>query len=231
MNKCGAMSCWILVLAALPAAAADSPLQPVADPKPMLLELQRKMASLGSVILEFNQERHLKLFTEPLKSQGVMLIEKPDRIRWETTGPFQSILLGDHKSVAQFERTGGQWQKLKLGFPQMLKRVMEQMVSMHQGRLDALTSDYTLSVATGHVAVVTLVPKDEAIRSMLSSLEIRLAPDFSATREVVMNEPSGDFTRILFLRERREVKFPPRTFDQTEPLELADIRAAVGHAP
>ena len=53
----------------------------------------------------------------------------------------------------------------------------------------------------------------------------------SAAREVVMNEPSGDFTRIRFLREQREVKFPPRTFDQTKPLELADIRAAVGHAP
>lgn len=219
---------WLMIAMA---AVAEPPLQPVADPRPVLQDLQRKMSSLGSVYLEFTQERHLKLFAEPLRSEGVMLIERPDQIRWETTAPFQSILLGNHKSVAQFERTDGDWKKLRLGFPQMLRRVMEQMVQMHQGKLDALTSDYTISVTTGSVAVVTLVPKDETVRSMLSSLEVRLLPDFSATREVIMNEPTGEFAQIIFRREQRDVKFPPGTFDQAKPLEIAAVKAAVTHAP
>ena len=102
---------------------------------------------------------------------------------------------------------------------------------MHQGKLDALTSDFTISVATGSVAVVTMVPKDENVRSMLASLEIRMQPDFSATREVVMNEPGGDLTRIIFRREKRDVKFPPGAFDQTKPLDVAAIKAAVGDGP
>ncbi len=205
--------------------------QAVADPAAILQDLQRKMASLGSVCLDFTQERNLKLFTEPLRSDGVMLIERPDLIRWETTSPYQSILLGNHQSVAQFERTDGEWKKLKLGFPQILRRVMEQMVQMHQGKLDALTADYAISVTTGTVAVLTLVPKDKTIRSMLSSLEVKMEPDFSATREVVMNEPNGDLTRILFRRERRDVKFPAGTFDQSKPLDIAAIKAALDHAP
>ena len=221
-----------LMVAFLALAAAGEPtLQPVADPRPILQDLQRKMSSLGSVCLEFTQERNLKLFAEPLRSEGVMLMERPDLIRWETTAPFQSILLGNHKSVAQFERTEGDWKKLKLAFPQMLRRVMEQMVQMHQGKLDALTGDYTISVATGSVAVVTLVPKDEMIRSVLSSLEIKMQPDFSATREVVMHEPSGEFTRIIFRRERRDVKFPLGTFDQAKPLDIAAVKAALSNAP
>ena len=215
-------------MAAAFCAAGEGPaLQPVADPRPILQDLQRKMSSLTSVYLEFTQERRLKLFAEPLTSQGVMLIDRPDHIRWETTTPYQSILLGNHKSVAQFERTDGEWKKLKLGFPQMLKRVMEQMTLMHQGKLDALTSDFTISVATGSVAVVTLVPKDENVRALLSSLEVKMQPDFSASREVVMNEPGGDLTRIIFRRERRGVKFPSGTFDQVKPLDLAAIRAAI----
>ena len=211
--------------------AADSTLQPVPNPAPILSELQSKMSSLRSVYLEFTQERHLKLFTEPLKSEGVMLMERPNQIRWETTAPYQSILLGNDKAVAQFERTDGQWKKLKLGFPEMLKRVMEQMSLMHQGRVDALTRDFTVSVATGTVAVVTLVPKDKAVREMLASLEIRMQPDLSATREVVMNEPSGEFTKIIFQRERRNVNFPPNTFDQTKPANIAAVKAAAANAP
>ena len=167
-------------------AANDAPLQPVADPKPILRDLQQKMSSLKSVFFDFTQERHLKLFNEPLKSEGVMLIGQPDQIRWETTEPYQSILLANHKSVTQFERAEGEWKKLKLGFPQLLKRVMDQMVLMNQGKLEALTSDFTISVATNSaVAVMTLVPKDETVRSMLSSLQIKMATDFSASREVV----------------------------------------------
>ena len=224
------MMFWTMVLA-VSVMAAEPALQPVPNPQPILEDLQRKMSSLRSVYLEFTQERHLKLFTEPLKSEGVMLMERPNQIRWETTAPYGSILLGNDKSVAQFERTDGEWKKLKLGFPEMLKRVMEQMSLMHQGKIDALTRDFTVSVATGAVAVVTLVPKDKAVREMLASLEIRMQPDLSATREVVMNEPSGVFTKIIFRRERRDVKFPPNTFDQTKPTDVAAVKAAIGNAP
>lgn len=221
-----------LLLTTLLTGATDAPkLTPVADPKPILADLQQKMASLTSVYLEFTQERQLQLFAEPIKSEGVMLIDRPGQIRWETTMPFQSILLGNQKSVAQFEFADGKWSKLKLGFPQMLKRVMDQMTLMHQGKLDALTSDYTITVATGAVTVISMVPKDDNIRSMLAVLEIHLHPDLSATREVVMREPGNDFTRIIFNREKRGVKFPEKTFDQSKPAELAAIKTAVSNAP
>jgi outer membrane lipoprotein-sorting protein len=230
------MKNWLIILGLLLAVRVradegDAALQPVANPRLILDDLQRKMKSLTSVYFEFTQERQLKLFSEPLKSEGVMLIDQPDQIRWETTAPYQSILLGNHKSVAQFERTDGTWKKLKLGFPQMLRRVMDQMTLMHQGKLDTLTNDFTVSVSTGRVVVVTMIPKDIDVRSMLASLEIQMQPDFSATREVVMHEPGGDLTRIIFNREKRNVKFPPGTFDQAKPLDIAAVQKAVGDAP
>jgi outer membrane lipoprotein-sorting protein len=219
---------FIVIVAA---GGADLSLKPVTDPKPVLEDLHHKMSALDSVYFEFTQERQLKLFAEPLKSEGVMLIQRPDQIRWETTSPFQSILMGNHESVAQFEKEDGQWKKLKLGFPQMLRRVMEQMSLMHQGKMDALTADFNVSVSTGAVAVVTLKPKDESVRSVLSSLEIHMLPDFSTTREVVMNEPNGDLTRILFREEHRDVKFPPGAFDQNKPVDIEVVKKAVGRGP
>ncbi|HVU07694.1 MAG TPA: outer membrane lipoprotein carrier protein LolA [Verrucomicrobiae bacterium] len=211
--------------------AADDSLKPATNPQALLQDLQQKMASVSSVYLELTQERHLKLFSEPLKSEGVMLIESPDRIRWETTAPYQAILLGDKKSVAQFEFSDGKWEKLKMGFPQLLQRVMQQMSLMNQGKLEALTNDYAISVATGDSTVMTLTPKGKSVREMLASLEVKMASDFSATREVTMNEPNGDFTRIRFHDEKRNVKFPAGTFDQTKPLAIAAVQAVVKNAP
>ena len=216
---------FFALLLALAASAATN------EPSPVLADLQHKMASVKSVYLEFTQERVLKLFSEPLKTEGVMLIERPDKIRWETTAPYQSILLGDQKSVAQFEFNDGKWEKLKLGFPQLLQRVMQQMALMNQGKLDALMTDYSISVSTGAMTVLTMIPKDENVRSMMSSLEVHLPPDLSATREVVMNEPNGDLTRITFKNEKRDVNFPADTFDQAKPLAIAAVQTAVKNAP
>jgi outer membrane lipoprotein-sorting protein len=221
-----------LLLLPLAALAGGAPsLQPVANPQPLLEDLQRKMASVRTVYLEFTQEEHyVTLFDQPQLSQGVMLLGHPDLIRWEYTRPFQSILLGNHKSVAQFEFNNGQWKKLDLGFPQMLRRVMEQMSLMHQGKLDALTGDYSISVATNDSeAVLTLVPKDKSVRQTMPALEIHLAPDLSATREVVMRESGGDFRRIIFSREVRDATFPEGSFDQAKPLDLDAIKKAVDH--
>ena len=213
------------------AATNEPPPVPVADPRPALQDLQRKMAAVKSVYLEFTQERVLKLFSEPLKTEGVMLIASPDRIRWETTAPYQSILLGDQKTVAQFEFNDGKWEKLKLGFPQILQRVMQQMSAMNQGRLDTLTNDFSASLATNRETVVTMIPKDENVRTMMSSFEIHMEPDFSATRAVVLNEPNGDLTRITFHNEKRNVAFPAGTFDQGKPLAIAAVQTAVTNAP
>ena len=231
MKKLSAITAAWIALGAT-ATAQDPLLQQLNDSRPVLQQLQRKMSEVRSLYLEFTQERRLKLFSEPLKSEGVMLLDRPALIRWETTAPYQSILLGNQKSVAQFESNDGKWTKLKLGFPQLLRRVMEQIALIHQGKLDALTNDFTISVATGKdVTVLKLAPKEETMRSMMSSLEVQLQPDFSATREVLMYEPGGDFTRIIFTRERHNVTFPAGTFDQTKPLDIAAVRAAVDHVP
>ena len=110
-----------------------------------------------------------------------------------------------------------------------ISQVMDQMVAMHQGRLDALKANYDISAATNGTTIITLVPKDKTVREVLASIELRLPPDLSSTREVVMNEPgSGDLTRIVFGKELRNVNFPPGTFDVDKPLELNKVLAAIG---
>ncbi|HEY4414339.1 MAG TPA: outer membrane lipoprotein carrier protein LolA [Verrucomicrobiae bacterium] len=225
MKKLKSLLALVIVFAALIFTATGAVVPPV------LQDLQKKMAAVKTVYLEFTQERVLKLFSDPLKSEGVMLIERPDKIRWETTAPYQTILIGDRNSVAQFEANDGKWEKLKLGFPQLLQHVLQQMAAMNQGNVNVMLNDYDVSVTTNTDIILTCIPKDASVRGMMSSLEIKLQPDLSATREVVLNEPNGDLTRITFTRTKYDATFPAGTFDQTKPLAIADVKAVVKHAP
>jgi len=104
---------------------------------------------------------------------------------------------------------------------------MQQMSMMNQGKLDALTADYTITASTGETTTLTMVPKDANVRGILASLEVHLLPDLSTTHEVVMNEPNGDLTRITFRNQKQDVTFPPGTFDQSKPLDIAAVQAAI----
>jgi outer membrane lipoprotein-sorting protein len=220
-----------LIALVFAASAATNEVAAPADVQAIMKSFSERAASSKSVYMEFTQERVLKLFSEPLKTEGAMLIAQPDKIRWETTAPYQTIMLGEKKNVAQFEFNDGKWEKLKLGFPQALQRAMEQMSAMNQGRMENMLKDFEITATTGSETVLKMVPKNETIRGVMASMEIHLSPDLSATREVLMNEPNGDFTRITFRAEKYNVEFPAGTFDQSKPLPIADVKAAVNHAP
>jgi outer membrane lipoprotein-sorting protein len=223
----------LLSVLALAANADTNAVPPYAgaDIHGIMDSFSKRAATSKTVFMEFTQVRELKMFAEPLKTEGVMLIAQPGKIRWETTAPYQTIMLGEKKNVAQFEFSDGKWQKLNLGFPQALQRAMDQMSAMNSGKMDAMLADFTITATNGTDTVLTFVPKNETVRNIMSSMEIHLAPDLSATREVVMREPDGDLTRITFSAEKYNVEFPAGTFDQNKPLPIADVKAAVNHAP
>jgi outer membrane lipoprotein-sorting protein len=230
MKRLAVIFCCTLAVA-LSAATNDVAALVPADARAIMKAFGERAATSKTAFMEFTQERGLKLFSEPLKTEGAMLVAQPGLIRWETIAPYQTIMLGDKKNVAQFEFNDGKWEKLKLGFPEALKRATDQMAAMNQGNMDAMLKDFEITATTGNETVLKMVPKNETVRGVMASMEIHLTPDLAATREVVMNEPNGDFTRITFRAEKYNVEFPAGTFDQTKPLPIADVKAAVNHAP
>src|SRR5579871_2331779 len=94
---------------AVNAATNEVPPATGADVRAIMDNFSKRAAGSKTVFMEFTQVRELKMFAEPLKTEGVMLIAQPGKIRWETTAPYQTIMLGEKKSVAQFEFNDGKW--------------------------------------------------------------------------------------------------------------------------
>ena len=136
---------WLLtfwLLAALPA-----PAQPTNPPPVSLEEVSRAMAKANTVFTHFVQERHLALFNEPLRSEGCLCFEKPGRVRWEITSPYQSILVSDGSGVAQFEWVDEKWKKLDAGLAGAMQAVIAQIAAVMEGRYASDNRDYTVTLA------------------------------------------------------------------------------------
>jgi outer membrane lipoprotein carrier protein len=154
-----------------------------------------------------------------------MVFDRPNRVRWETCSPYQSILVSDGAAVAQFERQGDRWQKLQTGFPRAVKGVLDRVAAVRRGRMDELARDYDVSAARRPDGVaLVLVPKAADLRRVLGAIELTLRPDLSSAQAILLKEPNGDYTRIVFRNERRNPALPDGTFDPVSPVDLKTLQ-------
>jgi len=221
---------WLKILATLLLLPAGGMAQ--TNPPVGLEQIGRTMAKAQTVFTKFVQERHLSLFNEPLRSEGYLCFQKPNRIRWETTAPYKSILVSDGSSVAQFEWTDGQWKKLELGLGDALQNIVSQIAGVMEGRYTSGRGAYSASVTNGADGIViTLVPRNETIRKMMAAIEVHLAPALEATRRVVLRETGGDYTDIAFTEQVVNFELPQKSFDLNAPAEVAALQAAARAKP
>ena len=204
------------------------PAQPTNPPAPVSLDqINQAMAQADTVFCRFVQERHLSLFTEPLRSEGCLCFQKPGHIRWETISPYKSILVSDGAGVAQFEWADDKWRKLDLGLADALQNVVSQIAGVMEGRYTSDQRTYAASVTnTPDGPVVTLVPQNETVRKMMAAIEVHLAADLKGTRRVVLRETGGDYTDIRFSGQVVGLVLPPKTFDRNAPVDLESLRLA-----
>ena len=208
---------WLLVPATVPA-QTNAPVT--------LAQISAAMAPVRSVASRFVQERHLSLFNEPLRSEGYLCFQKPGCIRWETTAPYQSILVSDGTAVAQFERADDHWKKLELGLGSALQSVMAQIAGVMDGGYASGRGGYSATVTNdADGPVVVLVPQNETVRKMMAAIEVHIAPDLKATRRVVLRETDGDYTDLIFSGQTVNPTLPPKTFDLGAPVDLKIIQA------
>ena len=184
-----------------------------------------------TVFTRFVQERHLSLFNEPLRSEGFLCFQKPNRIRWETIDPYKSILLSDGYGVAQFEWTDEIWKKLDLGLGDALQNVVSQIAGVMDGCYAGDSRNYTTTVTNcTDELVITLIPKNETMRKMMAAIEVHLALDLKGTRRVVLRENGGDYTDIRFSEQVVNMELPAKTFDRNTPVDIEKVRAAAANA-
>lgn len=204
----------------------------------LLDKLEKELGTLRTLSTDFRQEKHLSMFSDIVKAEGICLFRRPDTVRFELTKPFHSVMIAKGKAVAKFERIDGRWRKLKLGNPDVIRMVTGQIASWLQGRFRAKSDIYKISAVVGRRTTLILTPRKKGLREYITAIELGLTDDRKRIASVTIREAEGDFTVMRFTAERRDVVLPDRVFDATgeapTPLparkELPTSRPAAGHS-
>jgi outer membrane lipoprotein-sorting protein len=218
MNRLAFLTMLLALVAAPGRGGEERPLPPprtlnAQELAALLDRIEGKLGQVHSLRADFIQEKHLSLFTDVVKSEGVLMFVRPNAVRFETTQPFQSVLIAAEKSVARYEFLDGHWQKMMPGGAAVVRIVTGQIASWLEGKFRAKSDLYEISATDAGGITITLLPRDAKFREFVTAIELALAKEETHFTSVTIREPGGDFTRMLFTHPLHNVELPKQLFD------------------
>ena len=164
---------------------------------------------------QFEQQKQLQGFRNPLRSSGDFLLLRDRGIAWNTRLPFASSTRLTRRKLLATMPDGSTQVLVDASASPAMAAVNALLMALVAGDLDALATRFTLKEALRADGgwSLTLQPRDTALKQAFS----RIVLDGDRyLRGVEIVEPAGDRTRIRF-SDLRET--PPATRQEAAQLE------------
>lgn len=132
---------------------------------------------------------------DKLVSTGSFSYKKENRLRWQFNEPIDYIILIKDNTMRL--REDGKEKHYK-GVDKILRQVKEIILGCIDGSIISNTN-YKTAFSTNTTAVkMDLQPKDKQLREFIQRIEVEFEKKDTRLRSVLLTDPSGDITRILF---------------------------------
>ena len=158
-------------------------------------ELETAAGTVTSIKAGFTQEKHMKILVRPLVSEGRLLFQGPDSLRWEYNSPVQSVLLLHNGQTKRFVKKNGSFVEDASANLQSMQVVVQEITQWLSGRFDENPA-FTAKLAPGRVIV--LAPKDESFARLIQRIEIHLSDRPAIIESVMIFESEDTFTKLDF---------------------------------
>lgn len=159
--------------------------------------LRRDAARIRTISADFVQQKHMKILSRPLVSEGRFYFAAPDSIRWEYNKPLKSIVLSSGGNTRRYFFSGGKIIEDTAGGAQAMGLVLAEVAAWMKGEFDANPS-FAASVKEGADTVVTMKPAEKNMAGMIEKIEITLSRKEPAIKTVRIVENASTETRINF---------------------------------
>lgn len=190
-------------LAFVCASAAGSPAL-ADDVSDTFAEIKKAREKVKTLVGTFTQERTIGLLSSTVKSEGEMTLVRPDKLRWELKSPDAVVYYITPEGFA-FSTASGSANVSKTA-AKKFGDVLNDLLVFMGGDLDTLKTRYDFTVTKKDGVTLHAVPKTEAVKKIVKSLEISVASDLWTVKKITIEEKSGDKSVITFTKVTKDAK-------------------------
>lgn len=149
-----------------------------------------------TVRMGFVQKSVSQLFTKPLTSSGYITLQRPKKLRWEYQKPTVSGFIINDANGLQWTGAGTIDSLHTTPLSPVLQVIGQQMLLWLSGDKNQMSKDF--SIQTTSTQHCTLTPLNPAMLEYIHSINLYLDDDLNFIQNIIVEEPSGNTTTIIF---------------------------------
>ena len=171
--------------------------------------IRRAAGGIAALEAEFVQEKHLPILVKPLISEGRLLFQAPDSLRWEYFSPVRNVLLMHKGRSARHVAADGQWTRDRSMDVSAMGVVTRQIAAWLGGNFED-SAVFKAALAPG--PTIVMIPREASLARMIQRIELKLAEEPGLMESVTIFENETAFTRLTFQKAVLNPQVDPARF-------------------
>jgi len=160
-------------------------------------KINEQTTGISSLQAHFTQEKVISFLEEAVVSKGEFWFQQPDKIRWEYQDPYHYTMIMDGGMLNV--KDGSDEYSTDLSSNKMFEQMNGLISGSISGDLLRQDDDYTKEYFQNKESlIIRFIPKSEDLSAYLQYIEIWFNRANLQVDKLLMQEPSGDYTSILF---------------------------------
>lgn len=153
-------------------------------------------ANTKTISSDFDQYKHMEFLSNDIKTSGKMQFKASNLVKWSYTEPFQySVIFKGGKLLINDE---GKKSDVNIGSNQLFQKLNQLIVKSINGDMfDDMEFAMNFTKTAGNI-VVAFDSKDIELKKYIAQFVLHFDTQNFTVKEVIMIEPSEDYTRIVF---------------------------------
>lgn len=157
--------------------------------------LKRLQQDITSITATVYQEKHLSLLKKDIHIKGIIILKKPNMLRWETVSPDKSITVVDAKTMIVYHPDLKEAEVYNLSKKSIARNTMSFFTSVMWGSLKKIEKKFTVNIFRKNSEIVLeLTPLSKMVARYLSSIIILYNENTGLPKAFEVTTPKGDRT-------------------------------------
>lgn len=183
----------------------------VANPDFVTKKINEASASTNTINTTFIQEKNLSFIEEKVISKGILLYEKPDKLRIEYKEPFTYIMIMNGGRM--MTDNGENKSEYDLKSNKMFSEINNLIISSVKGNILNNTSFKAELFENQEKLFINLIPLDKELGKYIKTIGLFMNKQDYTVDELQITEQSDDYTQIRFTNKAINEEIPPASFN------------------
>lgn len=178
-------------------------------------QIRRESSQIQSIQARFIQEKHMKILSRPLISEGRFFFQAPASVRWEYTAPVKSILLMHGGSLKRYIYSGGGFTQEAGGRLPAMEIVMQEISAWLHGQFDQ-SQYFTATLVQHPTPGIILTPREKSFARLIQRIELTPSGQPGVLKSILIVEDEKTTTLLEFRQVQVNQPIPESIFQAVQ---------------